>query len=385
MFSSKKNSSFSGDPFWENSAETIFISCVEHLIERDNLSIKALKKLLNNTSLEDLKAKLATTKASRYLESAKNTASSILSVMTTSCKPLNDIFESDNKFSVKEYFDGVKAGKDAWFFLSTPPSQRELIMPLLAAITQLAVSNLMNIGINEKRRIFFITDELPALGRLPSLPILMTESRKYGACVLAGLQSYNQLLDNYGQHMGSTIFGQFATKFIFRCNEPNLAKLMSDMFGSIEILQQQKSTSYGAHEHRDGISYSEQERKKVLIPNNKFMELATLECFVSLPEPEIKVAQIQLKSVKDVPIVNPGFMQLEKEKNVEEVTEENISSNVVTKEELQILSKTKVIKNIKAEKKRLNTRKVREQVNKIQEEFEPEKETLETAELEKVF
>ena len=132
--------------------------------------------------------------------------------------------------------------------------------------------------------------------------------------------------------MGSTIFGQFATKFIFRCNEPNLAKFMSDMFGSIEILQQQKSTSYGAHEHRDGISYSE-----VLIPSNKFMELATLECFVSLPESEIKVANVKLKPVTDVPIINPGFMQLEKNEKTGEVTEENISSIIISDDKVTAL------------------------------------------------
>ena len=56
------------------------------------------------------------------------------------------------------------------------------------------------------------------------------------------------------------------------------------------------------------------------------MELATLECFVSLPEPEIKVANIKLKPVTDVPIVivNPGFMQLEREKNAGVVENSNI-------------------------------------------------------------
>jgi hypothetical protein len=156
---------------------------------------------------------------------------------------------------------------------------------------------------------WFVLDELAALGRLNSLTTLMTESRKYGGCVLAALQSYNQLLDNYGIHLGSTLFGQFATKFLFRCNEPNMAKLMSDMFGNIEYMQQQKNTSYGAHEHRDGISYTEHERRKPLIESSQFMELSDLECFVSLPDPKIKVAKLRLEPVKNLPIKHDGYIE----------------------------------------------------------------------------
>lgn len=111
----------------------------------------------------------------------------------------------------------------------------------------------------------------------------MNESRKYGGCVLATTQSANQLFNNFGHYAGNTIFRQFATKFIFRNDEPSMAKLDGDIFGHMEYLTQQKNTSYGANEIRDGISYTEQERKKLLITSNDLATLENLECFVGLP------------------------------------------------------------------------------------------------------
>lgn len=315
LFGGSKNPSHTSDPFWSNSAEAIFCSCVEYLLKTDNRSIKELNLMLRHLTAKELRDKLVGTKAERYLaKENSSTAASILTVMSTSTQPLSYLNEiaGKKKFSIKRYFKAVDEGSQAWLFFAAPPSQREVIMPLIASMMELAVSFLVGSGIKESRRVWFIVDELAALGHSSSFNTLMTEGRKYGGCVLASLQSYNQLLSNYGQHMGSTIFGQFATKFIFRCNEPNLAKLMSDMFGSIEYSKQQKNTSYGAHEHRDGISYTEQEKKKPLLAINKFIELNDLECFVGLPDPKIKLTRLQLKPVKNVPIVHQGFIELKK-------------------------------------------------------------------------
>jgi len=155
-----------------------------------------------------------------------------------------------------------------------------------------------------------VIDELSALGKLPSLPTLMAEGRKYGACVLSGLQSLNQLYSNYGQYEGSTIFGQFGTNFFFRNNEPAIAKTVSSICGRETIYRQQKNTSFGAHEFRDGVSYSEQQQQKDLVEYSDLAGLAVGECFVLLPEPQVRIVKLQIPEVKP-PNKNAGFMQSE--------------------------------------------------------------------------
>ena len=76
-------------------------------------------------------------------------------------------------------------------------------------MVELACGEMMNIGIDQNRRLWFVLDELAALGNLPDLSPLMAEGRKYGACVMAGLQSLSQLNESYGSYGASKLFGQF--------------------------------------------------------------------------------------------------------------------------------------------------------------------------------
>lgn len=205
-----------------------------------------MNTLVRQTELKHLRQKLTGTAAARYLESENSiTANSILSVLTTSTKPLAYLQDTtgQNVFSLKKYFEGVKSGNNAWLFLATKPSNRSLTLPLIACLDELALAELMDIGIDEDRRVWFVLDELAALGVLPGLSPLMTEGRKYGACVLAGLQSLNQLYEHYGHHAGSKIFGQFGTLCFFRNQEESIVRMISNMCGTETITRQQKNTS----------------------------------------------------------------------------------------------------------------------------------------------
>lgn len=97
---------------------------------------------------------------------------------------------------MKQYFQQLKGGSPAWLFLATRPGSRSLTLALIACLTELALAQAFSTGINERRKIWMIIDELPALGKLPALSSLMAEGRKYGVCVLAAMQSLNQLYRN---------------------------------------------------------------------------------------------------------------------------------------------------------------------------------------------
>lgn len=307
----RKISGTRSDPFWEKSAMEIFESAVRYQKATHDKSIERLNILVRQTELKHLRQKLTGTAAARYLESENSvTANSILSVLTTSTKPLAYLQDTtgQNVFSLKDYFEGVKSGSDAWLFLATKPSNRSLTLPLIACLVELALAELMDIGIDEDRRVWFVLDELAALGVLPGLSPLMTEGRKYGACVLAGLQSLNQLYEHYGHHAGSKIFGQFGTLCFFRNQEESIVRMISNMCGTETITRQQKNTSFGANEFRDGVSYNEQQTKKELVTQNDISSLAVGECYMLLPEPEVRLTKVQTPESK-VAVKNEGFVQ----------------------------------------------------------------------------
>lgn len=307
----RKISGTRSDPFWEKSATEIFESAVKYQRAIHNKSIEDLNILIRQTALRELRQKLTGTAAARYLESENSvTANSILSVLTTSTKPLAYLQDTtgQNVFSLKKYFEDVKSGNDAWLFLATKPSNRSLTLPLIACLVELALAELIDIGIDEDRRVWFVLDELAALGVLPGLSPLMTEGRKYGACVLAGLQSLNQLYEHYGYHAGSKIFGQFGTLCFFRNQEDGIVRMISNMCGTETVTRQQKNTSFGANEFRDGVSYNEQETKKELVTQNDISSLAIGECYMLLPEPAVRLTKVQTPKSK-VSVKNEGFVQ----------------------------------------------------------------------------
>jgi type IV conjugative transfer system coupling protein TraD len=328
----KRSTGSSNDQFWQNSSEILFTSCVESLIKKDCRTISALKKILTKVNRQDLANLLQGTRAARYFsKNNTTTAESILSVMTTSVRPICLLQDSKQQFSLKQYFQNIEKGSNSWLFLSSSPSQREVTLPLLACILELAVSYLIESGINEQRRMWFIIDELASLGRLNSLSTLLAESRKYGGCVMAATQSLNQLFDKYGHYAGSTLFDQFATKFMFRSTDPSIARLITDIFGNIEYASQQKNTSYGAHEHRDGVSYTEQEKRKSLITTNDIASLKDLECFVGLPDPQVRITKLQLAPAQ-LERKNKGYipLSLSEEAALEQELKAQIQNNDVS-------------------------------------------------------
>jgi len=266
-----------------------------------------------HSDINYLKRTLNNTQAGRYLSAdSKQTAASIVSVLAANAKPLTYLRSAGGggSFSMKQHFANIKNGSPSWLFLATKPSSRSLTLPLVSCLTELALARLMDSGITKDRRVWTIIDELPALGRLPALSPLMAEGRKYGACVLAGMQSLNQLYSQYGHYDGSTIFGQFGTSFFFRNTEPTIAKMISSMCGSETITRQQKNTSFGANEFRDGVSYNEQQQRKSLVEPDDLASLAIGQCYVLLPEPAVRLAKIQTEEVT-VKEKHQGFLEKE--------------------------------------------------------------------------
>jgi len=108
--------------------------------------------------------------------------------------------------------------------------------------------------------------------------------------------------------MRQNLFGQFGTNFFFRNSEPAIAATISSMAGTETLIRQQKNTSYGAHEFRDGVSYSEHQQQKKLIEYSDLASLAIGECFALMPEPQARIVKLKIPEAK-LANKNEGFMQ----------------------------------------------------------------------------
>jgi type IV secretory pathway TraG/TraD family ATPase VirD4 len=284
--------------------------------------------MLNQSTREELKEYLdGKNSAEHFSKDNAKVAASIMSVLKTNIKPLRFLSDSRKagKFSIQQYLKDVDAGSDSWLFLANEPSTRELTIPINAALAELVVANLMRHNRPENSKIWFMMDELGAFGKFPSLLKLLREGRKYGICVMAGMQSSSQLFARYGQGDASDIFALFKTKFAFQSDDPMMGKLYSSICGSETVTRQQKNTSFGANTFRDGVSYNEQQQEKPLVKIDDFANLSLGECYTLLPLPEVRLSKMLTPeaTVKDI---NPGFVEQE-ELDVNDVSQNQLNKD----------------------------------------------------------
>jgi len=139
-----------------------------------------------------------------------------------------------------------------------------------------------------------IFDELPSLQRLPYLPEAFAESRKFGGCLVAGMQSNSQLRNIYGNHAAEAISNLCNTRIFFRDPSFETAQWASRELGESETEEVKENISYSESSMRSGISLSNQRYQKQIISPSEIMHLNDLEAFIRLqgkyPLTKIKLA-----------------------------------------------------------------------------------------------
>ncbi len=274
---------FSGDKFWDSAAQTVLSAALEKQAEQNDKKIASLCQILMGESLKDLSKYFEGTHAANLVnQDSDKTTGSIMATLSTQIKALRYLEDTDKPFSIRDYIKDDD--KDGWIFLTAKPDQRQTLTPLITAWFEIALNGLMSLEPDYNRRLWFIIDELPALQKVPSLDTALSEARKYGGCVLAGIQNIAQLTTIYGHHTAKTLLDNFATKIFFKSTDPDTAHWISRVLGSSEEEETNENLSYGANTMRDGVNLSHQRRKNSLVMDDEIMNLKDLEAYIKLPE-----------------------------------------------------------------------------------------------------
>lgn len=270
------------DPFWINAARTIFSAVAFEMRHDKDKSITKLLKTLLNADLNTIQNYLKGTEAETLVsEKIEKTAVSIKSVLATYLKSLKYVKEGNDPFSIRQWIQNDKAKN--WLFITSLGDRHETLKPLITAWLDIAVNALLSLPPSQERRIWLILDELASLQQLPYLTQTLSESRKFGGCVVAGIQNYAQLTKLYGQDGGREISALLNTRFMFRQPDPEMAKWAANNFGETILDEVREGTSYGANSMRDGISINRIETRKPVVSYSEIMSLANLYAYVRLP------------------------------------------------------------------------------------------------------
>ena len=134
--------------------------------------------------------------------------------------------------------------RKGWVFITSKPTVRERLRPLISLWLDLLVLRTMDDGATNKRKTWFIFDELASLQRLPQLTTAVTESRKSNIPMVLGFQGKAQIEALYG-HIAESLLSQPATKIYLKTSEPNAAKWISEAIGEVEIERYRETRTNG--------------------------------------------------------------------------------------------------------------------------------------------
>ena len=327
------------DKFWENAGKVLLASALKECAKRKDCDIQKLYHVLVRSHLNDFSTFFQHTDAAAYThkEGEKMTLS-IRATLANHLQGFKFLKPTTEGFSIRKWISKAHISNDSWLFLSVKPDQRETLLPLISAWLDTAINALMTLPPNTERRLWFIIDELSSLHKLPSLETAMAESRKYGGCVLAGIQNFPQLYHAYGQNQAQSILDQFNTKIFFRNTDPTITSWISKILGEAETTEQLENLSYGAHSIRDGVSLSPQTRTKPLTLPTEIANLQDLEAFIKLPGP-YPICKTKL-IYKSLPTLTESFRSISETELIKR--QQKLESFTTIPQAKQVINKEKV-------------------------------------------
>lgn len=282
-----------GDPFWVDSARTIFSSTAYRMsIDDKPLTTERLLHLMLTSELETLGTYLKGSEAASLVSNKiEKTAISIKSVLATYIKSLrflDGLNEKDNqgklkrkKFSITKWVqDDTQKG---FLFLSSNAQQHASLRPLISTWLAVASNAILGLETDESRRIWVIMDEMPSLHKLPELGSIIAEVRKFGGCYVIGLQSYAQLVKTYGKNAADEMFDLLNSRFYFRAPSAEMAQISSKDLGEQEVDVSKENISYGANTLRDGVSIGHQTITRPVVSSSEIQAMDDLQCYLRVP------------------------------------------------------------------------------------------------------
>jgi type IV secretory pathway TraG/TraD family ATPase VirD4 len=229
---------------WRGYARTFLIAVVRRCHARGRRDMADLWRLLAMASIEELRPILAGSPAQPFLDPDNaRMFGSIRAVTLSAIAAFAYIqFQRAAPFSVREW---VRArALPGVLFIPYRAGQIAALRSVIAAWMRLAIFEAMSQPEDHDQRLWFVVDELDALGAIDGLKDALARLRKFGARCVLGFQSVAQVSSTYGQSHAQTIIENCSNTLILRCSgseNGGTSQFASRLIGDREILRRQVS------------------------------------------------------------------------------------------------------------------------------------------------
>jgi hypothetical protein len=230
----------SADPFWPTAAQAVLQSLFQTQRTLDEVLWYGV-----GASDEDLMALIK--KAGKAgLVGQEKTFSGVRATLAAPLEKLSVLrsmekADGESGFSIKRW---VQDDTDKrWVFLLSKKDRLEALKPLFSLWLDMMARSAMSVEPSRERRIWTVIDELPTLSKIPALPSILAEGRKFGLSAILGLQNYPQLRETWGKDGAAVLLGIPRTRLVLRVGDAETADEMSKELGEKRVLRTNKSSS----------------------------------------------------------------------------------------------------------------------------------------------
>jgi type IV conjugative transfer system coupling protein TraD len=334
------------DPFWQGSARTIFAAVANQMGQDPERSINKLLRTLLAIDLPALRTYLAGTEAASLVdEKIEKTAISIRSVLTNYVKSMRYLqgLETSGmpKFAIRDWMQNESPENNGWLFVTSNGALHTSLKPVISMWLYVAATTLLSMQENRHRRIWFLLDELPSLHKLPGLPEILAEARKFGGCFLLGFQSNPQLQDIWGPKSAAAIVDLINTRFFFRSPSAEVAKFVATELGETRLKRFSDQYSYGLESVRDGVTFNKRQENEPIVNYSDVQNLPDLHCYVTLPG-GYPVTKLELKRKEYKSVAEP-FLERRVNELLDPVVEETLRVREASPEAKHLMASVGVV------------------------------------------
>jgi type IV secretory pathway TraG/TraD family ATPase VirD4 len=232
------------DRIWRGYARTLLTAALRQIHRTGERNLGTLYSVLVTANEEDLRDLLEGTPAAPFV--SKDNGKFLGSVRSVAMQQLAVIDHllhqaEGEAFSVRKW---IREGRGILFL---PYSANEIasLRNVISTWMRLAIFETMSLDEGD-HRLWFIVDELEALGPIDGLKDALARLRKFGGRVVLGFQSIAQVRGTYGDSEAQTIVENCGTTVILRCSASErggTAEFASRLIGRREVMRKQLSYS----------------------------------------------------------------------------------------------------------------------------------------------
>lgn len=279
------------DRSWRGYARTFFSAVTDQARAAGVSDVRELYRLLVVAGTSELKTLVAGTPAQPFLEEHNGRMfDSIRSVTSSAVAALAYVSRQEGgaPFSVRRWTRGAaqaEQGAEGHGVLFIPYRAGEIaaLRSVISAWMRLAIFEAMNRAEGEQP-LWFVVDELDALGQIDGLKDALARLRKFGGRSVLGFQSISQVSAIYGAD-AQTIVENCGTTLILRCagsEHGGTSQFASRLIGEREVLRTSVSRSQRPFELLPVINRSENSTVEAAVMASEIEQLPDLAGYLKL-------------------------------------------------------------------------------------------------------